>query len=251
MRSVPVKEAIAEISEILIGQTDFALEASNLERLAQLFEGSNSLLVPSILRDLCTRNILCMDYIAGMKKLTDPELPEHTAKEALIVGVRALYKMIFKAGFIHCDMHPGNMLVAPDGRLVILDAGFMVELDDSTRRSFAEFFLAIAFHDGRAAARIVRETATRLPSNLNVEAFDEDISDLIERVGGLKARDFQVAGFVGELFAIQRKHGIYGTSKFTPVILSLLVYEGVAKQRFPDLDFQQEAVPFVIAALAS
>lgn len=250
MRSIPVREAIFESSEILVGQTDFERESSNLDRLGLIFAESQSVLVPGLHRDLCTPNILCMDYIAGMRKISDPELEECLAKEALLIGVRALYRMIFSAGFIHCDMHPGNILIAPRGRLVILDAGFMVEIDDATRRSFAEFFLAIAFSDGKRAAQIVRETAMHLPSDLNIRNFDEDISNLIERIGGLKAGDFQVVSFVSKLFEIQRKHGIYGTSKFTLIILSLLVYEGVAKQRFPDLDFQQEAVPFVLEALA-
>jgi ubiquinone biosynthesis protein len=206
--------------------------------------------VPLLHEELCTPEILVMEFIPGLRKLSDPALPEHVARKALTVGVRALYTMIFKEGFIHCDMHPGNVLVAPDGRLVILDAGFMVQLDDSTRRSFAKFFLSIAFRNGSTAARIVRETAQYLPPNLDVKAFDDDITNLIERVGGLQARDFQVVGFVGELFAIQHKHGIYGTNQFTLTILSLLVFEGVAKQRFPDLNFQQESVPFVMAALA-
>jgi len=105
--------------------------------------------------------------------------------------------------------------------------------------------------DGRGAARIVRETATRVPPDFDANAFDDDICYLIERVGGMVAREFQVVGFVSELFALQRKHGIYGTSRFTLAILSLLVLEGVAKQRFPDLDFQKEVVPFVMAALAA
>lgn len=250
MQSIPVKEALKEASDILIGQTDFVREASNLKRLHTLFANNNDVLVPVLHEDLCTPEILVMEFIPGLRKLSDSALPEHVARQALTIGVRALYSMIFKEGFIHCDMHPGNVLVAPDGRLVILDAGFMCQLDDLTRRSFAKFFLAIAFRDGSNAARIVRETAQCLPPNLNVRAFDDDITSLIKRVGGLRASDFQVAGFVGELFAIQHKHGIYGTNQFTLTILSLLVFEGVAKQRFPDLNFQQEAVPFVMAALA-
>jgi ubiquinone biosynthesis protein len=207
--------------------------------------------VPALHPDLCSESVLCMDYVSGMKKLTDKKLSDKEAKEAITVGLRALYKMIFVDGLVHCDLHPGNIMVAPNDRVVILDAGFMVELDDATRRSFAEFFWAIAFADGSTVARIVRETATRLPDGLNVAEFDRDISELIKRVGGLRARDFQVGSFVGELFAIQHKHGIYGTSRFTLIILSLLVYEGVAKDRFPDLDFQKEAVPFVLAALAA
>lgn len=123
------------------------------------------------------------------------------------------------------------------------DAGFMVDISEQTRRSFAEFFLAIAFRDGCTAAKIVRETALRISPNLDVEAFDIDIAKLIDRVGGLKARDIQLTGFVGELFAIMRKHHIYGTSQFTLIILSLLVYEGVTKQKIWDSSEDCKVVP--------
>lgn len=249
MSSIPVNEALTEVSEVLINQANFRNEARNHLRLHSIFADSDGVIVPALHEDLCSDDVLVMDFIPGMKKLSDPTLSDDITKEALTIGVRALFKMIFEEGFIHCDMHPGNILVAPDRRLVILDAGFMVELTEEARRSFAEFFLAIAFRDGSKAAETVRETALRLPPDLNIEAFDRDIAELISRVGGLRARDFQVAGFVGELFAIMRKHNIYGTSQFTLIILSLLVYEGVTKQRYPDLDFQQESIPFVMAAL--
>jgi ubiquinone biosynthesis protein len=176
-------------------------------------------------------------------------LQETDVRRALVEGLRALYLMIFVDGFIHCDLHPGNVLLAPDGQLVILDAGFMVELASETRYSFAKFFAAIAFRDGKAAAAIVRHTAIRLPHELDVAAFDAEIAELIKRVGGLVAGKFQVAALVDDLFAVMRKHRIYGTSQFTLIILSLLVYEGVARQRYPDLDFQKEAIPFVLSAL--
>lgn len=251
MSSIPVNEALADASKMLIQQTDFEHEKKNHQRLHALFSDGQSVIVPKLHEELCTADVLVMDFIPDMKKLSYPTLSDSKAREALTIGMRALYRMIFEEGFIHCDMHPGNVLVASDGRVVILDAGFMVALTEETRRSFAEFFLAIAFRDGSTAARIVRETAIRLPASLDVPAFDQDITDLIQRVGGLRARDFQVAGFVGELFAIMRKHCIYGTSQFTLIILSLLVYEGVTKQRHPDLDFQQEAIPYLMAALST
>jgi ubiquinone biosynthesis protein len=249
LSSIPVKEALAEASRILQGQTDFAREAVNLMRLHQLFRDNESVVVPALHPDISTQDILCMDYVSGLRKLTDPNLSTQNANEAITAGARALFQMIFVDGFIHCDMHPGNIMVDPNGRVVLLDAGFMTELDDTTRRAFARFFLAIAMKDGPTAARIVRETATCLPIGFDCGGFDADISELIARVGGLKACDFQIANFVGELFAIQRKRGIRGTSKFTMTILSLLVYEGLAKQLYPELDFQQEAIPFLMAAL--
>lgn len=248
--SIPINETLIQASHVLIRQTDFKIEAQNHRRLQSIFADNEEILVPKLHEDLCTDNVLVTEFVFGTRKLTETTLPDEIACKALLRGVRALYKMIFEEGFIHCDMHPGNALVAPDGRLVILDAGFMVELSEDTRRAFAKFFLAIAFRDGKTASRIVRETALRLPPGLNVESFDHDVAELIARFGGLRARHFQVAGFVGELFAIMRKHRIYGPSEFTLIILSLLVYEGVTKQRYPDLDFQEEAKSFVMSALS-
>jgi ubiquinone biosynthesis protein len=249
MNSIPVTEALEETCSLLMQQTNFECEATNLKRLYEIFEQTNNVVVPRLHEDLCTPEILVMDLIPGLQKITDLNLPEHIAKKVLKIGVHSLYKMIFQVGFIHCDMHPGNILVTPDDKLVILDAGFMSVIDETTRRCFARFFLSIAFRDGLAAAKIVRATAQRLPKNLDVQVFDNDITNLIKKVGGLQAKDFQVADFVGQLFSIQHKHGIYGTNQFTTAIMSLLVLEGVTKQRFPDFNFQQEAVPFIMAAL--
>lgn len=249
MRSVPVLEAVKEAGVAMRRQIDFNREASNLARLRKDFGSFPGILVPQVYVDLSSENVLCMEYVAGMKKLTDPAIPDRTARQLTELGLRALYRMIFETGFLHCDLHPGNLQVSSDGRLVILDAGLMTELDESTRNSFAQFFAAIALRRGRRAAEIVRATAAFLPPNLDCEAFDREIAELITRTGGLSAEHFQVAGFVSELFAIQGRHGIHGTSRFSLIILALLVYEGIAKQRHRSLDFQREAMPFVVNAV--
>jgi ubiquinone biosynthesis protein len=249
MRSVPIREAIQEVGLVLQRQTDFRLEAANLRRLRQDFRNYPGVVVPELVPEHSTGQILCLEYIGGLKKLTDPSIPAAEARELIKVGLRVLYRMIFETGFLHCDLHPGNVMASGDGRLAILDAGLMTELSDSTRRSFAEFFACIALRKGKRAAEIIRLTATRLPADLDRTCFDEDIGSLIVRSGGLDAEHFDVASFVGELFAIQSKHRIRGTSQFSLIILALLVYEGLAKQRYPDLDFQREAIPFVVTSV--
>lgn len=251
MSSIPVNSAISQCSNSLILQTDFSQEARNHFRIQKIFSGNADVIIPKLHIDLCTNTVLVMDYIPGLKKINDPTLSDSVVKNALTIGVRSLYKMIFEEGFVHCDMHPGNVLINTEGRLVILDAGFVVELTEEVRNSFAEFFLSIALRDGKAAAKIVHDTATRVPNDLVFSTFEHDISCLIDRIGGHSVRDFKVAGFVSELFSIMRKHRMYGTSQFTLIILSLLVFEGVTKQRYPDLEFQQEAIPFVLAALSN
>jgi ubiquinone biosynthesis protein len=249
LRSIPFEEALIIASDCIRAQADLSAEARSLERFAGLFDGLNWVQVPRVHFDLCDEGVLAMEYIAGLRKLTDPSIPDAEARRLTVLGLRALYIMIFLAGFVHCDFHPGNILAVPDGRIVILDAGLVAEIDDHTRRDFAEFFMSIARNRGARAAEIVLRTATNVPADLDTLRFVQDIRELIGRVCGLTARDFGVSAFANDLFAIQTRHHMRGSPKFTMAIVALLVYEGLAKQRCADLDFQREAGPFALAAL--
>jgi ubiquinone biosynthesis protein len=92
------------------------------------------------------------------------------------------------------------------------------------------------------------ETAASTPPDLAYDKFEAEVAVLVERVSGANARDFQVANFVVGLFDIQRRFRIIGTTAFTMAIVSLLVFEGIAKDVDADLDFQREAHPFVLRA---
>ena len=247
--AIPFAEALELAGAAVGAQTDMKQEGRNLERLARVFASTPWVVVPRVHTDLCRDDVLAMDYIGGLRKLTDPALERDEARRLTVLALHALYVMIFLAGFVHCDMHPGNVMATPDGKVALLDAGLVAELSDTTRRDFAEFFMAIAQSRGDRAADIVLRTALHVPPTLSQEAFRSEIKELVDRVSGLKAGEFGVALFASDLFAIQTRHGLRGSPKFTMAIVALLVYEGLAKQLIPDLDFQAESGPFVLAAL--
>jgi ubiquinone biosynthesis protein len=202
--------------------------------------------VPALVEELCGTSILTMEFIDALHL---PQVQDESrAREALVVALRALYRMIFVEGLIHCDLHQGNLHLLADGRAVIIDFGFIAELERADRVKFAEFFYSMAANSGVRCAQIILETASFFPSDFDYEAFEAKIVSLVNRVAGMKANEFQVTDFVVGLFDIQRRFRIRGTTAFTMAILSLLVFEGIAKRLYADLDFQQEAIPFILRA---
>jgi ubiquinone biosynthesis protein len=251
LRRYPLSEAASEVCVALLHQVDFTAEALMFERFRVLFADNSNIKVPQVDWPRSSGDLIVMEYLEGYRPFHHFRDQPEVARSMVVTGLRALYKMIFNAGLIHCDLHPSNILCNDNGIVAILDLGFVSELAPDARREFAQFFLSIAIRDGKSAARVVRETALQIGAHFDAVAFERDMQVLVDKAAGRKAGEFQVAGFVFDLFEIQRRHGVYGSPSFTLPILSLLAYEGLIKDLHPNVDFQQEAVPFVLTALAS
>lgn len=103
LRLVPLRSAIDEFGSCLLRQVDFRLEAVAHRRIRAALACEPGIFVPELVEELCSASILTMDFI--------PELPGNSrnghepTEAALLTSLRALYRMIFVEGFIHCDMH--------------------------------------------------------------------------------------------------------------------------------------------------
>ena len=248
-RGIPIQESTREVVATVEGQASFWLEADRHRQLCEFFKSGNPVRVPELFDEYCTDEILVMEYVPDLVRITDPGLDEETHRNAVIAGLRGLYRMLFLEGLIHCDLHPGNILVGREGMVVVVDFGFSARMRPTERAAFARLFLSIALGDGATAAKIVRETALRSPDNFDGASFEREIVQLIKASAGQRASDFLISSFVSSLFKIQRKHNMYGSPSFTMAIFSLTVYEGVIRHRCADLDFQREAVPILLAAI--
>src|SRR3954453_3484103 len=97
-----------------------------------------------------------MSFVEGTKILgvgrtrSDP-------KRMARLGLQALLKMVFADGFVHADLHPGNIFVDDTGRAVILDLGLPRELDEAARRAFALFFASWAGRNGKVMAKLMSD----------------------------------------------------------------------------------------------
>ncbi|HMU41227.1 MAG TPA: AarF/UbiB family protein [Pseudomonadota bacterium] len=238
-------ESVRQFGRAIAMQLDFTIEAKNNLRFARNFLMMPEVILPSLHLPLCSRRVLTMDFIEGTKILdTNKSQAERRALGEL--GFRVMLKMIFADGFVHADLHPGNLLVTGEGRVALLDLGLVAELDDLHRLAFARYFAAWARGDGKTMADIHVDYSPS-PFVQNREAFTKEIQTFVEKMHGKRLCEVEVAKVVFEVFQILRRHRVRVNATFTMVNIAIAVTEGIGKQLDPTLDLLQEALPFFSA----
>ena len=129
------REVVAEFARHLDEELDLMREAANASQLRRNFDGSPVLLVPAVYWDLCSQRVMVMERMHGtpisqVQVLREKGVDIPTLARA---GVEIFFTQVFRHGFFHADMHPGNIFVADDGRYIALDFGIMEPLPRSTR----------------------------------------------------------------------------------------------------------------------
>ena len=141
---------VSEFSKRIRDELDFREEARNAATLRRNFQHEARVVVPEVITELVTRRVLVLEYLEGTRI---DRLQERIASGELDLGrvietvVDAYIKMMLEDGVFHADPHAGNLLVDPQGRLVLLDFGMVLQIERETRRRLVETVLAAARQD--------------------------------------------------------------------------------------------------------
>ena len=163
-------------------------------------------------------------------------------------GMRAVCRMIFLHGFVHADLHPGNMRFIPPGRLVLLDLGLVGELAEEDRVTTAQLLFAFATGDGRTVARLFFDNAPHTATRV-YDAYERDIVEFVDSVKSKGLANLQVTLEIGRIFDILRRHRVQSRAHMTMVNLAMMTAEGLGKRLAPDLSLTDEALPYLAEAL--
>ncbi len=145
-----ITNVVREFSVRVREEMDFRAEAGNMERFRTAFRGDRGVRVPRVLDPVTTKRVLVMEYMRGTKvdRLQDRFARGELAFEQLMERLLGLYlRMMMLDGFLHADPHPGNLLIADDGAIVILDWGMALEIPRWTRDSILQVALAVERED--------------------------------------------------------------------------------------------------------
>jgi ubiquinone biosynthesis protein len=236
-------ESVDEFGRAIRAQLDLRIEAANNERFANSFSGDPDVGFPTLHPALCSRRVLTMGFVRGAKVLEAPAKAGADAGRLARIGFRTLLKMVFADGFVHADLHPGNILVDDRGKVIILDLGLTAELDGHAKGTFAKFFAAWANQDGKQMARLMFEGSPSAKV-ANYEAYERDVLEFVGRYHGKPLGEVQVSTVAFDMMNILRRHRVRANPTYTMCNVAIAVTEGIGKQLDPRLDLVQEALPF-------
>lgn len=162
-RSMDYRFIAQEMRQQIPQELDFIREGHNAERVAKDFAGVDDILVPEIYWDYTTRRVLTMQFMDGVKA-TDVAALERIGVDSSDVAkilVYAFAEMIVRHGFFHADPHPGNLLVQPGPKLVLLDFGQAKDLGPAFQQVLIRFTRAMLGGDQAAMGVAFRDLGFR------------------------------------------------------------------------------------------
>lgn len=243
-------ESVEQFGRAIRAQIDLRIEAGNNRRFTENFRGDPDLGFPALHPALCTRRILTMDFVRGAKVLDAPAAQGADATRLARIGFRTLLKMVFADGFVHADLHPGNILVDARGKVVMLDLGLTAELDDDARRAFAQFFAGWTGGDGKTMARLMSELSPH-SRVADYAAYEREVIEFVGRYHGKALGEVAVSTVAFDMMNILRRHRVRVNPVYTMCNVAIAVTEGIGKQLDPRLDLVQEALPFFVTIRAA
>lgn len=237
-------ESIHQFGRAIAMQLDFRIEAANNARFRRNFADDPDVRIPLLYPHLCSKRVLTMEFVDGVKIL-DFHRSGMDPRRLGKIGFRVMLKMVFSDGFVHADLHPGNILVTPGGQVALLDLGLVADLDATHKGAFARYFAAWAQGDGKTMADImVRHSPS--PQIGDAAGFSTAVQAFVNRYHGKRLGEVEVARVVYEMMQILRRYRVRVNATFTMVNIAIAVTEGIGKQLDPTLDLMNEAMPFFL-----
>jgi len=245
-RRLKPREVVAEFERHLNDELDLLREAANASQLRRNFDNSPLLLVPEIFWDFCGTEVMVMERMTGtpvsqMERLRAQGIDVPKLARA---GVDIFFTQVFRDGFFHADMHPGNILVAADGRYIALDFGIMGTLNEIDKNYLAQNFLAFFRRDYRRVAQIHLESGW-IPADTRIEEFETAIRAVCEPVFDKPLKEISLGKVLLRLFQTSRRFNIEIQPQLVLLQKTLLNIEGLGRDLDPDLDLWATAKPYL------
>jgi ubiquinone biosynthesis protein len=244
------REVVAEFDKYLHDELDLVREAASAAQLRRNMAGLDLVLIPEMLWDYCMPDVIVMERMKGIPISQTARLREAGVDIPKLArdGVTLFFTQVFRDGFFHADMHPGNIQVSVDpatfGRYISLDFGIVGTLTEFDKEYLAQNFTAFFRRDYKRVAELHIESGW-VPANTRVDELESAIRSVCEPYFDRPLKEISLGMVLMRLFQTSRRFQVEIQPQLVLLQKTLLNIEGLGRELDPELDLWNTAKPFL------
>jgi len=245
-RRLRLIETVNTMRRSVAMEMDLRLEAAALSEMAENSKSDPDFRVPAVDWDRTAKNVLTLEWIEGTS-LGDRarlEAQGFDLRKLAAAVIQTFLRQALRDGFFHADMHPGNLFVDAEGKLIAVDFGIMGRLGPKERRFLAEILYGFITRNYRRTAEVHFE-AGYVPAKHSVDDFAQAIRAIGEPIHNRTAEDISMAKLLTLLFEVTGLFDMRTRPELLLLQKTMVVVEGVARGLDPRLDMWTVAEPVV------
>ncbi|CAN7726807.1 ubiquinone biosynthesis regulatory protein kinase UbiB [Pseudorhodoferax sp. LjRoot39] len=243
-------EVVGEFDKYLHDELDLLREASSAAQLRRNMVDLDLVLIPEMFWDYCAPDVIVMERMNGVPigqtaRLREAGVDMHRLARD---GVTIFFTQVFRDGFFHADMHPGNIQVSLDpatfGRYISLDFGIVGTLTEFDKEYLAQNFTAFFRRDYKRVAELHIESGW-VPASTRVDELEAAIRAVCEPYFDRPLKEISLGMVLMRLFQTSRRFHVEIQPQLVLLQKTLLNIEGLGRELDPDLDLWATAKPFL------
>ncbi|BAN35425.1 2-octaprenylphenol hydroxylase [Sulfuricella denitrificans skB26] len=251
MRRYQPIQIVMQFARSLRRELDFVAEARNIDRFAENFAGSDTVVIPRVYWEWTSDVMNVQQWVDGIpgNNLAAVEAAGLDRKVLAAHGADAVLKMIMVDGFYHADPHPGNVFYLPGNRIAMIDFGMVGRLMDGRRNQIVDLLAALAGKDDEGMLDVLLEWTG--DAAVDESKLAADVNEFVFNYANVPLKDLRLGKLLGDLTVIMRDHFLVMPADLAMLFKALITLEGLGRQLDPDFDMVAHLDPFVRRVIAA
>ncbi|WP_278353712.1 ABC1 kinase family protein [Chryseobacterium gleum] len=240
-----LKQAISTFEKSLLEEVSLINEKNNIQQFRLNFKNNKETYVPKVYEEFSNNNILCMEFIDGIKVTDKSVLLANDIDPVKIseTGLRLFVSQILDYGFFHADPHAGNILVKKDGKIVFIDFGAVGKIQPNDKEILENLIVSFVAKNSHKIVRSLKKMAIsyEIPDE---RRFENDVEDILNFVHSSSLQDINVQVIINKMKDILKDNRLYMPDYFYLLFKGISLIEGVGRSINPDLDIVKSLHPY-------
>jgi ubiquinone biosynthesis protein len=240
-----MKQAISTFEKSLLEEVSLINERNNILQFRLNFKNNKETYVPKVYEEFCNNNILCMEFIDGIKVTDKSVLLANNIDPVNVseAGLRLFVSQILDYGFFHADPHAGNILVKKDGKIVFIDFGAVGKIQPNDKEILENLIVSFVAKNSHKIVRSLKKMAIsyEIPDE---RRFENDVDDILNFVHSSSLQDINVQVIINKMKDILKDNRLYMPDYFYLLFKGISLIEGVGRSINPDLDIVKSLHPY-------